>query len=32
VLPRSLGEGYMVDGISNEEVRTELEGFLHAPV
>ena len=32
VLPRSLGEGYMADGISNEEVRTELEGFLHAPV
>jgi 3-dehydroquinate synthase len=32
VLPRSLGEGYMADGISNEEVRAELEGFLNAPV
>jgi 3-dehydroquinate synthase len=31
VLPRSLGEGSMVDGISNEEVRTELEGFLGDP-
>jgi 3-dehydroquinate synthase len=32
VLPRSLGEGYMADGISNEEVRAELESFLHAPI
>lgn len=31
VLPRSLGEGFMVDGISNEEVRAELEGFLGDP-
>jgi len=31
VLPRSLGEGLMVGGISNEDVRTELEGFLGDP-
>jgi 3-dehydroquinate synthase len=28
VLPRSLGEGFMTDGISNDTVRGELEGFL----
>jgi 3-dehydroquinate synthase len=32
VLPRSLGEGYMADGISNEEVRAELEAFLRTKV
>ncbi len=32
VLPRALGEGVMVDGISNEEVRTELEAFLGDPL
>lgn len=31
VLPRSLGEGFMTDGISNEEVRSELERFLDEP-
>lgn len=31
VLPRSLGEGFMTDGISNETVRAELEGFLADP-
>jgi 3-dehydroquinate synthase len=32
VLPQALGEGSMVDGISNEEVRAELEAFLEARV
>ncbi|HKI06539.1 MAG TPA: 3-dehydroquinate synthase [Thermoanaerobaculia bacterium] len=32
VLPRSLGEGRMVGGISTEEVLTELQDFLRDPL
>jgi 3-dehydroquinate synthetase len=32
VLPRSLGEGWMAGGISNEEVRAGLREFLLDPL
>jgi|SRR3954471_23674984 3-dehydroquinate synthase len=32
VLPRTLGQGWMADGVPTEEIRTTLSAFLNAPL